>query len=284
MRVDFHLHSVCSDGELAPAALVKAVRERGLTGLSLTDHNGIWGVDVARAAAQQEGLFFMEGIEISTSLQGIDAHILGYSERFDRQVLRQGLATTREGYAQRMQMMMERCRAAGWDKLSWDSLVARRRAQDEPVYVLFDLVVELAEVYHLPWNEAKQTVMQHGYVGYGDWAPTPAQAVRLIHQAGGVAVLAHGGLIVTDHSEDHLQKIMQDALRANLDGLEVRHPNHDAQMVSFLQSLASKHSLVLTAGSDWHGSTRSPLQHEQFGILGMEEVELQRLRERLHHG
>lgn len=272
MYFDCHLHSNASDGTLSPVDLVTEAKRRNIWGLSLTDHNGIWGLDEAGKKALTLGLVFVEGIEISVHSQTQDVHMLGYSQAFDRDVLGQGLTATRQGYAQRMQAMVKRCQQVGFSQVSWPSIMKRRAWQQDPVFVSFDLVHELKDRYHLPWGQAHQVVINQCYVPYGEWALTMAQAINLVHRARGVAILAHPGIIMHEHSEIAWQQVWRQAVEAGIDGVEVFHPFHSAKVNGLLEEVAQKHHLLITSGSDWHGPDIFDKAEALFGKIGLDQT------------
>lgn len=280
---DLHVHSDCSDGDLSPAAVVAAARERGVQGIALTDHNGVWGLSAARAAAQAAGITLLSGIEISTFYNGDDVHMLGFARNFKTEVLGEGLRSTREGCRQRLVVMIERCVEAGFSKVSLAGIEARYRGVTDPSFVSFDLARELVARHGLSVTEAHRLVVPPGacYVPYGDWLMRPQEAVRLLHAAGGIAVLAHPGILVREGGAAQLWKVLDELVAVGLDGVEVRHPFHTADVTQSLQEYAVRHNLLTTAGSDWHGTTRFPANDAAFGNLGLSETEFARFRDRL---
>lgn len=268
---DLHLHSTASDGDVSPAEVMREAKRRGLSGLALTDHNGLWGMDEAKAAAHELSLRFIEGIEITARYQEADVHILGYSRAFQRAVLRDGLAETRRGYEKRTQAMVHLCQKAGYDKVLWENITARRANFTEPCYVSFDVAREVSAQYHLDPETARKMTVTGGvcHVPYGEWALSPAAAVKLIHQAAGVASLAHPGTIEYEHSRELLLTILEELLPAKLDAIEVVHPFHDTAYQAWLTQLTQEHGLAITGGSDWHGPDHLPENDAAFGKLGV---------------
>lgn len=270
---DGHVHSTASDGDLSPADVAFEAARRGLTGFSLTDHNGLWGVDEAAAAAHELGLTFLEGIEVTAKFETADVHVLGYSRGFDRPELEAGLATTRRGYEERIQAMVRRCQAAGYERVFWERIQQRRSRLREPCYVSFDVARELIKNYALAPEAARRLTVSGGacHVPYGDWALSPAAAVDLIHQAGGVASLAHPGTIEREGSRNLLLQVLRTLTAVELDGLEVVHPFHGSEYQAWLTGIAQQAGLTITGGSDWHGPSHLPANDAAFGKLGVSE-------------
>lgn len=283
MLYDLHLHSAYSDGDLPPAAVVRAAKERGVGGVSLTDHNGIWGVDKARVAAAQRGVRWVEGIEVSARAAGWDVHLLGFSRDFDRGVLREGLRETLAGYEVRMREMVARCQAAGYNRVTVPAVKRRRAGQSSPCYLSYDVACVLVSEHGLTAEAARRLTTGAGVcaVPYGDWALTAAAAMRLIAAAGGVAVWAHPGLVLRDAGEQVFVRVWKLMAAAGVAGLEVYHPYHDAALRQRFAALAAAQDLLVTGGSDWHGKQRYAKTDEAFGKVGVGEEEFERLLVRM---
>lgn len=271
--LDLHLHSTASDGDLTPAQVVEVLAGKSLTGISLTDHNGIWGVDEARAAAEAAGLMFVEGIEVSTLAEESDVHILGYSWRFDHAVLEEGLASTRAGYADRIREMVQRCQEAGFSKIQWEAIEEMRRGWKNPSYVSYDVARQLTLQHDVPIGEARRLTVEGGscYVPLGAWALSPAAAIELLHAAGGKAVLAHPGILIKERGEEALKRVVEICVKAGLDGVEVYHPFHDQPTMEYFRQFCEQNHLKATGGSDWHGEGRHAKNDEMLGKIGVKD-------------
>jgi predicted metal-dependent phosphoesterase TrpH len=282
-RYDLHLHSTYSDGDVSPAVLVQEAARRGLAGISVTDHNGIAGVLEAAAAAQRAGLAFVEGIEVSARWQDLDVHILGYSLAFDRSVLSAGLAPTRAGYETRAREMVRLCQAAGFERASFEAIVRRRSGQADPVFGSYDVARELTEKHGVSVPEARSLVATGGacHVPYGEWALTPPAAADLIRQAGGIAVLAHAGLVEYDAGAGVLDRLLTALAGGVIDGLEVTHPYHEAALTKRLMAWVREQGGLATGGSDWHGPGRYEKTEAAFGTVGITAEQWELLLDKL---
>lgn len=269
--IDLHTHSTASDGDKTPAEVVQEAKRRGLAGLSLTDHNGIWGVDEAARTAASLDLDFIEGVEITARFEETDVHVLGYSRNFRRDVLEAGLAKTRAGYEQRLKEMVSKCQAAGYGDVSWEDMAARRKGWRNPSHVSFDLAVELQDKYGMGLEAARKMTVMGGacHVPYGDWALAPAAAVTLIHNSAGAASLAHPGTIEFESGREKLDALLDSLFQSGLDGIEVWHPFHDKEYAARLLELTEARGMTATGGSDWHGPDHLPQNNAAFGMLGV---------------
>ena len=274
---DLHLHSTYSDGDLLPEQLIEEAVRRGVTGVSLTDHNGLWGVVMAEQYAQSLGAPFIAGIEITALHQTTDVHILGYSRAFEISIINGGLGPTRAGYAARIQQMVQQCHAAGYEKVRFESIVSSRAGQPEPSYISYDVTKQLIEKQGLSRDEARQLTIKGGacYVPYGSWAATPVAIVSLLHQANAIAILAHPGTIVYEAGEKALQELLKTLVENGLDGIEVYHPFHSPDLIKQLEEFVLEHNLLVSGGSDWHGPGR--FHDKDFGKVGLSEPQFQKL-------
>ncbi len=245
-RVDLHAHTLFSDGAFTPEAVVARALERSLAALAITDHDSVEGVERARVAAGSS-LELVPGIEVSSSLNGQDIHILGYYLDPEDEELSRSLARFREERLQRAQAMAERLRALG-------------------APVDFEVVIELAGPGVVGRPHVAEALVRAGHVESVEEAfrrfigahaeafvPRPSfrpeRAIALIHAAGGVSVLAHAGSALSD-------LVIEDLSEAGLRGIEVWHPQHGAAAVRRFRALARRLDLLETGGSDFHGWPR----------------------------
>ncbi len=245
-RVDLHAHTLFSDGALTPEGVVAHALERSLAALAITDHDSIEGVERARLAAGSS-LELVPGIEVSSSLNGVDIHILGYYLDPEDDELTRALARFREERLQRALAMVERLRELG-------------------AAVDFEVVLELAGPGVVGRPHVAEALVRAGHVESVEEAfrrfigshaeafvsrPSfrPERAIALIHSAGGVSVLAHPGTSLSD-------LVIEELAAAGLRGLEVWHPQHGAAAVRRFRALARRLDLLETGGSDFHGWPR----------------------------
>ncbi len=247
MAVDLHLHTTASDGTLSPAETVEAAIRAGLTGIGITDHDTVAGVAEAKASAAGR-IRVVPGVEINTEAQvdeeWREVHVLGYLVDVASPALQDELQRLRVARLERARRIV--------DKLATLNLA-----------VSFARVREIAGGGPLGRPHIAQAMVEAGlagsvlqafqlYLGLGKpayverYKLSPEDAVRLIHAAGGVAVLAHPGLIGDD-------AIIAPLVAVGLDGLEARYPEHGRREAKRYAALARRHELVVTGGSDAHG-------------------------------
>ncbi|HAD03616.1 MAG TPA: phosphatase, partial [Desulfuromonas sp.] len=195
--VDLHLHSTCSDGLHPPAAVVAMAAGLGLAAIAIADHDNIDGIDAAMAAGAAHGVEVLSGVELSVIWQGYDdIHLLGYGFDHHQEKLRHDLTAFQDFRARRNEMIVERVneKLAAEGRGAIDFAVVREKAggtvgRPHIAMALVEAgIVTDSEAafnrYLIPCNVAKRDF-------------PIAEAIALIHSAGGVAVLAHPPFITS---------------------------------------------------------------------------------------
>ncbi len=245
--IDLHLHTNASDGLLAPEALVARVAGAGVTVMAVTDHDTVAGIDRAAAAAAARGIRLIPGIEITAVEDSRDVHVLGYF--FDRahRPLADFLDGQRADRRRRVQAMTARLAALGMP-IDIDDVLARHaghaigRPAIAGALMRAGYVASVAEAFDrfLGADGAAFVPRQGARV---------ADVVQVIHDAGGLASVAHPGL----HRDPALLDRLAGDGGAGLDAIEVFHTDHDAEVTAHLLDVAARRGLLVTGGSDFHG-------------------------------
>jgi predicted metal-dependent phosphoesterase TrpH len=245
--IDLHTHTTASDGRLTPGELVARASAAGVTVLGVTDHDTLGGCDPAAAACSAAGVEFVPGIEITSLVEGRDVHILGYFVDITSKSFGAFLAEQRQRRLDRVREMIERLASHGV-MVDADAILAP---------ALRDSSTSAGR----PW--IARALVDAGYVDSTDAAfsrwlergrpafvprrgPTPADVFDRVHQAGGLASLAHPVLVGRD-------EWLEDFVGAGLDALEAYHSDHDASTTRHYLALAERLKLLVTGGSDYHG-------------------------------
>jgi predicted metal-dependent phosphoesterase TrpH len=241
---DLHLHSLHSDGTEHPAALARQAKDAGLEVISLTDHDSVQGIVEAREACRAVGLTFIPGIELSVGLGDDEIHILGYGIEARLKTLHRTVEQLASERVQRMEQMIAALQRLGV-AITFEEV---RAASGGQIIGRLHLASVLAAKGLVPDRNA---AFQR-YIGSGKPAYvrrnllTLREAIDLIREAGGVAVMAHPGLTRRDDMIEYL-------VRLGVRGLEVYYPKHDFVDVSRYQKVCAKFDLFATGGSDFHG-------------------------------
>lgn len=247
MKADLHMHSTASDGVYAPDALMERAAALGFTHAALTDHDSVAGIPAARKAARALGLELICGVELSCGAQK-EIHVLGYG--FDPQDAAL-LAFCEKRVAQRearAEAMVQRlC------ELGKPVSMARVRELARGVIARPHVARAMLEAgYVTSVSDAFERFLKPGKPAYVPKEDVKvSEAVRLIDQAGGVAVLAHP--MELKMGETMLESLVGEWKGQGLAGVEVYHPSAQNNHAAFLHHMARREGLLVTGGSDFHG-------------------------------
>jgi 3',5'-nucleoside bisphosphate phosphatase len=250
VRIDLHTHSTASDGTDSPSDLVRAAAASGLDVVALTDHDSTYGWEEA-VAARPAGLTLVPGAELSCAYGGISLHVLAYLFDPAHPRLTAELERSRDDRLPRAREMVRRLAADGYP-ITWADVsgqVGRAGATVGRPHIADALVAAGA----VPDRERAFAEVLHSRSRYyvGHYAVDALQAVRLVVEAGGVAVFAHplasrrGRVVSAD--------VIAAMTGAGLAGVEVDHRDHDEADRARLRGLAADLGLVPTGSSDYHG-------------------------------
>lgn len=250
MKIDLHLHTTASDGTDAPAQLAALAAGRGFEAIAVTDHDTTAGLGEALAAGEALGLRVIPGVELSAGGER-EVHVLGYGLApgcgLERELER--FCTQRE---RRLAGMVERLNRAGVP-VSLEKVCARAQGAAGRPHLAAELVA-MGVVDSV--QQAFEKYLSPGRPGYlPKERLTVEEAIDLIRGHGGLAVLAHPGLIQGDAF--WLPERLSAWKRAGLEGLEAHHPAHSPERARQLDALARSLGLLVTGGSDYHGQVKT---------------------------
>jgi predicted metal-dependent phosphoesterase TrpH len=247
--IDLHTHTTASDGRCTPEELVKRAAAAAVHVLSVTDHDTVAAAQAAAAACAAAGIEFVSGIEITAVTEDADVHVLGYFLDVDDAELHAFLATQRQARIARVREIIERLQTLGVS-LDADAVLApglsdSGKAAGRP-WIARALV---AAGYVETIGEAFERWLAYGRPAFMPRSgPTPEQAFARIHDAGGIASLAHPGLRPADGD-------IEGYAAAGLDAVEAYHSNHDPETTARYVRLADRLGLAISGGSDYHADT-----------------------------
>lgn len=261
--VDLHVHSTESDGTLSPEEVVLAAKEAGLSALALTDHDTASGVKKAAPQAAACGIELIPGIELSTQYQlpsskdgEKEIHVVGLYIDPDNATLQQKTAEFRACRDNRNEKMIEALQKEGFS-ITMEELLA-----ENP-----DSVITRANIARYLYNHGEIKSIQEAFDKYigdgcrcyvGRFKVTPMEAVTLIHEAGGIAILAHP--LLYHMSSVNLQRLIDDLKAVGLDGIEAIYSTYTTGEEQLVKKLAAENGLLISGGSDFHG-TNKPAIH-----------------------
>lgn len=242
--VDLHMHTNCSDGILSPGEVLERVRSAQLAAFAITDHDTLVGFRSVHERLKEGDAELISGIELSANYKEADLHILAYGFDPDFIPLKNALTKFQESRSRRGRKMVEKLNKLGVNityaevqKKAGEGVIGRPHVAE----AIFDSGVIKR------YNEAFERFIGVGGPAYVPKANfTPAEAIELVHSAGGVAVLAHPGV---GEAYQHLEVLVG----MGLDGIEVFHPEHSTDDKERFKNMAQEFGLSITGGSDFHG-------------------------------
>ncbi len=244
MLADLHVHTTASDGSESPGQVVARAASLGLGALAIADHDTLEGIQPALEEGRRNRIIVLPAIELGTVYRDREVHMLGYLIDVNCEILLDHLVTFRKGRLERAEKMVGRLCRLGFP-------------------ITYSRVKEIAGYGSVGRVHIARALMETGmvksveeafnlYIGEGKpgYEPrlkcTPAEAVRLIRLAGGVAVLAHPGL-------SQAGELVPLLIPEGLQGVEVYHPVHSPLMIQHYLGVCRDYRLVATGGSDYHG-------------------------------
>ncbi len=242
---DLHIHTFFSDGSLSPRDVLEGGSRAGLTCLSICDHDTVDGVLEALPLAEDYHLEVIPGIELSSSWDGRDIHILGYFLDVADPAFQKGLSVIREKRIHRMARMIDRLRENGITELTVNEVLKEVRSRNVGRPHLARVLVK----------KGKCATVKEAFDRYiGDDGPayvcypmqTPFEAIAMIRSGGGIAVMAHP---MVTRRDDMIPSLVD----SGLEGIEVFYPNVARPVTEFYRDLAGRYGLLMTGGSDAHG-------------------------------
>lgn len=268
MLVDFHMHSIYSDGVKSPEELLRHALDCNLSMMALTDHDEIDGIKALRTAQEQldpeKTIKFINGCEFSADYKDKSIHILGY--RFDEtnKELRDFIEYFKSKREERIDEIIRRCNNAGYF-ISKDELLKKfpkTQAYGRPH--IGQLLIDGG--YAKDINDVFKDILRKDSPCYVPKVKIEVPyIIDIIHKAGGLAVMAHPKLVTSD-------EYVVEMLAYDFDGMEVYHTKHNDDDVKRYKALATEHNLFITGGSDYHGIPgKAP---DQFGdyLVSAEDV------------
>jgi predicted metal-dependent phosphoesterase TrpH len=250
--IDLHTHTTASDGDLSPAQLVRLAEALGLEAIAITDHDTIDGVREWFASGASAKPEVVPGIEFGAEFSPGSMHILAYYIDQRAPLLHETLDSMRRWRNERNPKIVARLRDRGFHVTFED---VRERASGEIVGRIHIAQVLLSKGYVRSIQEAFDRHIAKGKPAYVERRKLkPAEIVRIVHQLGGVAVLAHPNSL---HLKQKPLKELISALKAQgLDGIEAFYAEHTDIETQFFLKLAKQQQLLVTGGSDFHGKAK----------------------------
>ncbi|MFZ5975616.1 MAG: PHP domain-containing protein [Bacillota bacterium] len=270
-KIDLHTHTTASDGSLTPPELVDRALSLGFSAIAITDHDTVSGVLPACVHAEKTPLTVIPGVEMGAQYTG-EMHILGLGVDSQEPVFLSALAQLRDARKERNRRMVEKLQGLGLP-VSWADIAAGHeesvigRAHMAHALIQNGVVPNLAQAFEKYLGEGKKAYVERMRF-------TPSQTIDLIHQAGGLSVLAHPVQLELD--EPALYAVCKALKDRGLWGIEAYHPMHSNSETAAYCRLARRLGLMITGGSDFHGLNKPDVE------LGDSVVQCAELEKAMH--
>jgi hypothetical protein len=281
--IDLHVHTNHSDGTFTPREALSLARERGVASMAVTDHDTTTALAEAALIGAEVGVEVVPGIEFSAVYEGDGVHVLCYFMDPEDPDLVAELGRLRDDRERRGDHMVEKLIALGYP-VSFQRV--KEIAGDAPIVRphIAQAMVEAGVVPTVKDAFTEEFIGSNGAAYVEKHALHPLEALRLIHAAGGVCVLAHPGTF--RETKPVPLALIEELAEAGLDGIEAFHPEHTPEVEDRYIEMAGRLGLLWTGGSDCHGLRYEPVRlgsrsttPEQFERLQARAVDLRLSRQ-----
>lgn len=247
-KADLHIHTNASDGSLSPELLINKVATKGLQTISITDHDTIQGFLEAKKYASEKDIELIAGVELSTVWENREIHLLAYAFDEDDEDFLSLIYNQKSARRKRMKAIVEVLKAEGID-ISYEEVRAESRTGNigrphaASVLIQKGYVASVSEAFIRYLSAEKISSITTEYAAIND-------VIKKVHDAGGVLSIAHPGRLFTESE-------MKELLNYPFDAIECIHPSHSYKIQKKFLDLAHSKNLLVTGGSDYHGSNKS---------------------------
>ncbi|MBA2369987.1 MAG: PHP domain-containing protein [Candidatus Protochlamydia sp.] len=251
-RADLHSHTTCSDGSATPQEIIELACAQGLQGLSITDHDTITAYSEIKELAEKKGIFLLPGVEFSAVHLETNVHILGYSFRLDSDCIHDFCRKHQVRRLERNQAILDRLSTYGMP-LTMEEVIPFKPSIQKSIGRPHIATAMVKKGYVSSIQEAFQNFIGEGKSCYAPGnAFTVEETVNLIHQAKGLAIIAHPHLIEN-------VKVVKSLLEINFDGIEGYYGRFPPQAQERWIKIGKRKNWIITGGSDFHGTIKPHL-------------------------
>lgn len=247
MFADLHLHTHFSDGTYTPDEVAQAAVDHGLHTIALTDHDTVEACNLVRASCLARGVAFIDGVELTSEYDGHELHLLAYFIDLHHGHFLSELARFQEARQNRVREIVARLNhlnvgISAADVLALANCKSPGRPHIARIMVQGGYCKSLDEAF-------ERYLKKHRPAWVPKYKMSAPQAIDLIHEAGGLAVVAHPGI---NHCDDAISELVVEGL----DGLECFHSKHTRDACQRYVRMANELNLLITGGSDCHGMSK----------------------------
>jgi 3',5'-nucleoside bisphosphate phosphatase len=271
IKADLHIHSNFSDGKYSPQEILEMAKDAKLSVISITDHDNINAVDIAKRTAEKFGIEVIPGIEFSTDYKGTEVHILAYFIDYKNPALMEFISSIRNSRVERLMQMINRLKQLNCvinaekfiNKFPPDITVGRPHLALEMVSIKF--VRNYIDAFVKYIGDGKPAYVKKTN-------PDIKTVLNLISELGGLSFLAHPGKYFKNTQ-------LQEIIDAGVDGIEIIHPSHSYTDTHYFEKVAAQNYLLVSGGSDFHGIVKNDM--DNFGNFIVTDKEIVNMKRRL---
>jgi len=272
MYADLHCHSTYSDGTNSPIELIEMAKKNKVKIISLVDHDTVQGIPSILKEGEKYSIEVIPGVEISTSVDGVRIHILGYYIDYSNKDLLNFFNEIAMLRTDNTKRIFNKLCSMGKIDYSWDSVLDYNKGKswlcsshvfeamkNDNIYISYE---EWPQFYNRNFSKKSDT-----YIDLDGF--TAEDAINIIHKANDIPVIAHPKLIGDDRQ---IHKLVDYGVQ----GIEVYYPIHDSNDIHKYSQIAKKYNLLSTGGTDWHGQLTE--WNVKLGDCGISEFDINELR------
>lgn len=252
--LDLHVHTTASDGELSPEEVVRLAAQNKVTTIAIADHDTVSGLDRAIEEGKKLNIKVIPGVELNSYVEKGKMHILGYNMDYKKSEFASKMKELKQDRDERNRKFIEEFNNQNINitledvkKYAFGEILAKPHFAQ--ALLNKNYIKDIEEAYSKYFNAYPMNTIKRE-------ALMPKDAIQIIKQAGGIAVLAHPVTLKLD--DEQLEQKIQELKSYGLDGIECYNNIHTQEDINKLRSIADKFNLLITAGSDFHGPISTP--------------------------
>ncbi|WBW96002.1 PHP domain-containing protein [Oceanirhabdus sp. W0125-5] len=267
LRADLHMHTTSSDGTFSPTELVNRAKNKEIDIIAITDHDTVEGIEEAIEAAKKLNIKVIPGIELSTTYNGENIHIIGYfkGNGYKDPSLINFLEDLKEKRFTRAKKIVENMKSIHNIHISFDEIMKN----SDGVIARPHIAREILKVRpDLTWDQVFYKYLSDGCPAYIPSVKVPLEeGIALLKKYDAIVSLAHPTII----RKTPVKKFME----FNFDAMEAIYPENKFGETGRFISLCNEHNILVTAGSDFHGNLTQDTMHHDIGTVALEGVHLE---------
>lgn len=273
MEVDMHIHTIASDGTFTPEEVVKRAKSFGMKTIAITDHDTVDGLAEGKKIADEVGIEFIQGIEISCNIDNLEVHILGYFLNLEDEEFLTELEELKKARENRNKKVVEKLEKCG---IVVDMEKVKNMAPGNIIsrVHIANYLAEIGAAFSK--NDAFEKYLGKTGAAYVPKENFPPErAVKMLHANGAFVSMAHPKLIT--QNDGILENMISELKKLGLGGLEAVYGTFTPAEKRKYKKMAKRHSLLVTGGSDFHGANREGID---IGDTGLEYSQFRLIKER----